>query len=167
MIPSCVPATYMETSGAAILDKDIHEYMNRFPQLILGLGEMMNYPGVTHEDKEVLSKLVAASSRPKDGHTPLLLGKSLNAYMIAGLGSGHECTYVKEGIEKVRKGKHIMIRQGTHEKNLHDLIPIINNFNSFHISLVSDDRNPIDLKEMDTGIIWFVQPFPSGYLQQE
>jgi adenine deaminase len=147
MMPSCVPATYMETSGAVILDKDIHEYMNRYPEHVLGLAEMMNYPGVTHEDKEVLSKLVAASSRPKDGHAPLLLGKALNAYIIAGLGSDHECTNVKEAIEKLRKGMHIMIRQGTHEKNLHDLIPIINNFNSFHISLVSDDRDPIDLKE--------------------
>jgi adenine deaminase len=108
---------------------------------------MMNYPGVIHEDKEVLCKLIAASSKPKDGHAPLLLGKSLNAYIIAGLGSDHECTNVNEAIEKLRKGMHIMLRQGTHEKNLQNLIPIINNFNSFHISLVSDDRDPIDLKE--------------------
>lgn len=147
MMPSCVPATHMETSGAAILDKDIQEYMNRYPELILGLAEMMNYPGVIHEDKEVLCKLIAASSKPKDGHAPLLLGKSLNAYIIAGLGSDHECTNVNEAIEKLRKGMHIMLRQGTHEKNLQDLIPIINNFNSFHISFVSDDRDPIDLKE--------------------
>jgi len=147
MMPSCVPATHMETSGAAILDKDIHEYMNRYPQFVLGLAEMMNYHGVTHKDKGVLSKLVAASSKPKDGHAPLLHGKSLSAYIIAGLGSDHECTNVKEAIEKLRKGMHIMLRQGAHEKSLQDLIPIINNFNSFHISLVSDDRDPIDLKE--------------------
>jgi adenine deaminase len=146
MMPSCVPATNMETSGAAILDKDIQEYLSRFPGLILGLAEMMNYPGVIHEDKSVLSKLVAAGSKPKDGHAPLLSGKSLNGYIIAGLGSDHECTRVEEAIEKLRKGMHIMIRQGTHEKNLHDLVSIINDFNSSQISLVSDDRDPIDLK---------------------
>jgi adenine deaminase len=147
MMPSCVPATQMETSGAAILDKDIREYMDRYPELVIGLAEMMNYPGVIYEDKEILSKLIAVGSRPKDGHAPLLSGKSLNAYIIAGLGSDHECTNLKEAIEKLRKGMHIMIRQGTHEKNLQDLIPLINDFNSFAVSLVSDDRDPIDLKE--------------------
>ncbi len=147
MMPSCVPATHMETSGAAILDTDIREYMDRYPELVLGLAEMMNYPGVIHEDKEILSKLMAVGSRPKDGHAPLLSGKSLDAYIIAGMGSDHECTNLKEAIEKLRKGMHIMIRQGTHEKNLRDLIPLINDFNSSNVSLVSDDRDPIDLKE--------------------
>jgi adenine deaminase len=147
MMPSCVPATHMETSGAAILDKDIREYMDRYPELVIGLAEMMNYPGVINEDKEILSKLIAVGSKPKDGHAPLLSGKSLNAYIIAGMGSDHECTNLKEAIEKLRKGMHIMIRQGTHEKNLQDLIPLINDFNSFAVSLVSDDRDPIDLKE--------------------
>ncbi|MFL6372890.1 MAG: adenine deaminase [Nitrososphaera sp.] len=147
MMPSCVPATHMETSGAAILDKDIREYIERYPDLVIGLAEMMNYPGVINEDKQVLSKLIAVGSRPKDGHAPLLSGKSLDAYIIAGIGSDHECTNLNEAIEKLRKGMHIMIRQGTHEKNLQDLIPLINDFNSFGISLVSDDRDPIDLKE--------------------
>ena len=147
MMPSCVPATHMETSGAAILDKDIHEYIDRYPDLVIGLAEMMNYPGVISEDKEILSKLLAVGSRPKDGHAPLLSGKSLDAYIIAGLRSDHECTNLKEAIEKLRKGMHIMIRQGAHEKNLQDLIPLINDFNSFAVSLVSDDRDPIDLKE--------------------
>ena len=147
MMPSCVPATHMETSGAAILDKDIREYMDRYPELVIGLAEMMNYPGVIYQDKEILSKLIAVGSRPKDGHAPLLSGKLLNAYIIAGMGSDHECTNLKEAIEKLRKGMHIMIRQGTHEKNLQDLIPLINDFNSFAVSLVSDDRDPIDLKE--------------------
>jgi adenine deaminase len=147
LMPSCVPATHMETSGAAILAKDIREYMDRYPELVIGLAEMMNYPGVIYEDKEILSKLIAVGSRPKDGHAPLLSGKSLDAYIIAGMGSDHECTNLKEATEKLRKGMHIMIRQGTHEKNLQDLIPLINEFNSFRISLVSDDRDPIDLKE--------------------
>jgi adenine deaminase len=137
----------METSGAAILAKDIREYMDRYPELVIGLAEMMNYPGVIYEDKEILSKLIAVGSRPKDGHAPLLSGKSLDAYIIAGMGSDHECTNLKEATEKLRKGMHIMIRQGTHEKNLQDLIPLFNEFNSFRISLVSDDRDPIDLKE--------------------
>jgi adenine deaminase len=147
MMPSCVPATHMETSGAVILHKDIRDYMNRYPELVIGLAEMMNYPGVISENKEILSKLIAVGSRPKDGHAPLLSGKPLDAYIIAGMGSDHECTNLNEAIEKLRKGMHIMIRQGTHEKNLQQLIPIINDFNSFHVSLVSDDRDPIDLKE--------------------
>ena len=147
MMPSCVPATHMETSGAAILAKDIREYLDRYPELVIGLAEMMNYPGVINEDKETLTKLIAVGSRPRDGHAPLLSGKSLNAYIISGIGSDHECTNLKEAIEKLRKGMHIMIRQGTHEKNLQDLIALINDFNSFSVSLISDDRDPIDLKE--------------------
>jgi adenine deaminase len=145
MMPLCVPATHMETAGATILSKDIRDYLQHYPDRIIGLAEMMNYPGVVSENEEVLSKLIAVGSRPKDA--PLLSGKSLDAYVIAGLGSDHECTNPKEAIEKLRKGMHIMIRQGAHEKNLQDLIPIINDFNSFHMSLVSDDRDPIDLKE--------------------
>jgi adenine deaminase len=147
MMPSCVPATHMETSGAAILHKDIQEYIDRHQDLVLGLAEMMNYPGVICEDKEILSKLIAVGSRPKDGHAPLLSGKSLDGYIIAGMGSDHECTNLNEATEKLRKGLHVMIRQGTHEKNLQDLIPLVNDFNSSRISLVSDDRDPIDLKE--------------------
>jgi adenine deaminase len=137
----------METSGAVILDRDIHEYMDCNPDLVIGLAEMMNYPGVISKDSQTLSKLIVGGSRPKDGHAPLLSGKSLDAYIIAGLGSDHECTNLKEAIEKIRKGIHIMIRQGAHEKNLQDLISLINDFNSSHISLVSDDRDVIDLKE--------------------
>src|SRR5919206_2603931 len=147
MMPSCVPATHMETSGAVILDRDIYQYMNSNPALVIGLAEMMNYPGVISKDDQTLSKLIAAGSKPKDGHAPLLSGKSLDAYVVAGLGSDHECINLNEAIEKLRKGMHIMIRQGAHEKNLQDLISLINDFNSSHISLVSDDRDVIDLKE--------------------
>ena len=147
MMPSCVPATHMETSGAVILDEDIHQYMNSNPSLVIGLAEMMNYPGVISKDNQTLSKLIEAGAKPKDGHAPLLSGKSLDAYIIAGLGSDHECTNLKEALEKLRKGMHIMIRQGAHEKNLQDLIPLINDFNSSQLSLVSDDRDVIDLEE--------------------
>src|SRR6478672_6625679 len=147
MMPSCVPATHMETSGAEILAKDIHNYIDHNPGSVIGLAEMMNYPGVISKDNQTLSKLIAAGAKPKDGHAPLLSGKSLDAYVIAGLGSDHECTNLKEAVEKLRKGMHIMIRQGAHEKNLQDLIPLINDFNSSHISLVSDDRDVIDLEK--------------------
>ena len=147
MMPSCVPATYMETSGATILHKDISEYIDRYPNVVIGLAEMMNYPGVISKDNEILSKLIAAGLRPKDGHAPLLSGKSLDAYIIAGLGSDHECTNLSEAIEKLRKGMHIMIRQGAHERNLQDLLPLVNDFNGSHVSLVSDDRDVIDLKQ--------------------
>src|ERR1051325_1098009 len=147
MMPSSVPATYMETSGAVILDKDIHRYMNSNAGLVIGLAEMMNFPGVISKDDQTLSKLIVADSKPKDGHAPLLSGKSLDAYVVAGLGSDHECTNLEEATEKLRKGMHIMIRQGAHEKNLEDLIPLINDFNSSHISVVSDDRDVIDLED--------------------
>jgi adenine deaminase len=147
MMPSCVPATSMETSRATILSTDIHDYLQRYPNRVIGLAEMMNYPGVIYEDTTVMTKLVAAGSRPKDGHAPLISGRSLNAYVIAGLGSDHECTTVEEAREKLRKGMHVMIRQGTHEKNLKDLLPLVTEFNSSHFSLVSDDRDPIDLKD--------------------
>jgi adenine deaminase len=147
MMPSCVPATHMETSGAVIFDTDIRKYMIRNPGTVIGLAEMMNYPGVISKDNQTLSKLIAAGSKPKDGHAPLLSGKSLDAYIIAGLGSDHECTTLQEAVEKLRKGMHIMIRQGAHEKNLQDLIPLINDFNSCRISLVSDDRDVIDLEK--------------------
>ena len=147
MMPSCVPATNMETSGAIILDKEIRQYMDRNPDLVIGLAEMMNYPCVISQDSQTLSKLIAVGTKPKDGHAPLVSGRSLDAYIIAGLGSDHECTNLSEAVEKLRKGMHIMIRQGAHERNLQNLIPLINDFNSTHISLVSDDRDVIDLEE--------------------
>ena len=147
MMPSCVPATSMESSGAKILDKDISNYIHLHSDRIIGLGEMMNYSGVLSEDEQTLRKLLAAGHRPKDGHAPLLSGKSLNAYIVAGLGSDHECSKLAEALEKLRKGMHIMVREGTQEKNLQALVPAINEFNSFRFSLISDDRDPIDLKE--------------------
>jgi adenine deaminase len=146
MIPSCVPTTHMETSGTKITGLDIREYVGKYPGRVIGLAEMMNYPGVLSEDTETLSKLIAVGHMPKDGHAPLLTGKPLNAYVVAGLTSDHECSVLSEATEKLQKGLHIMIRQGTHEKNLKELIPLVNEFNSNNISLISDDRDAIDLK---------------------
>jgi adenine deaminase len=117
MMPSCVPATPMETSGAKILDNDINDYVHRYSDRIIGLGEMMNYGGVLSDDEEVLSKLLVVGYRPKDGHAPLLSAKSLNAYIVAGLGSDHECSKLDEALEKLRKGM-------TQEKNLQALVPL-------------------------------------------
>jgi adenine deaminase len=147
MMPSCVPATDMETSGATILANDISYYLRNYRDRVIGLAEMMNYPGIISGDSRTLSKLVAAGDKPKDGHARLLLGKLLDAYIIAGIKSDHECSNIHEAREKLRKGMHIMIRERTHEKNLKDLTPLVNEYNSSRFSLVSDDRNPIDLKE--------------------
>jgi adenine deaminase len=147
MMPSCVPATPMETSGAKILENDISNYLHQFPDRIIGLGEMMNYRGVISEDVEVLAKVIAAGDRPKDGHAPLLSGTLLDAYVISGLRSDHECSNLNEAREKLRKGMHILIREGTQEKNMQSLIHLINNLNASNFSLVSDDRDPLDLKE--------------------
>lgn len=146
MMPSCVPATHMETSGAKISERDIWEHLSKYPDRVIGLAEMMNYPGVISEDNEILSKLISVGSKRKDGHAPFLSGKPLNAYVIAGLASDHECSILQEAIEKLQKGMHVMVRQGTHEKNLKELIPLVNEFNSNNTSLVSDDRDAIDLK---------------------
>ena len=164
MMPSCIPATHMETSGAVILDKDIHEYIDCNPNLVIGLAEMMNYPGIISKDSQTLSKLLAGSS-PKDGLAPLLSGRLLDAYVIAGIGSDHECTNLKEALEKQRKGMHIMIRQGAHEKNVQDLIPLINDFNSSYISLVSNDCDVIGLKENGHMDYLVVRLFLLVYLQ--
>jgi adenine deaminase len=116
MMPSCVPTTHMETSGAKIFERDIREYLSKYPDRVIGLAEMMNYHGVISEDNEIQSKLIAAGSKRKDGHAPFLSGKPLNAYVIAGLASDHECSILQEAIEKLQKGMHVMVRQGTHEK---------------------------------------------------
>jgi len=101
MMPSCFPSTFIETSGSTILSTDIIDYLKRCPDRVIGLGEMMNYPGIVNKNKESLSKIIALGSRPKDGHSPLLSGKSLDAYVIVGLGSDHECTNAKEALEKL------------------------------------------------------------------
>jgi adenine deaminase len=145
MMPSCVPATHLETSGASISADDIALMLAAYPQRIPGLGEMMNYPGVLFQDPQVLAKISAASGRPVDGHAPGLSGFDLNAYVLAGPGSDHEACHVDEAREKLRLGMHVMIREGSSEKNLFDLLPVLNDFNSQNCSLVTDDRHCDDL----------------------
>lgn len=145
MMPSCVPATHLENAGAVLSAADIRGMLAKYPDRILGLAEMMNFPGVLFEDPGVLAKIAAAGIRPVDGHAPGLTGKDLSAYILAGPGSDHEACHLEEAREKLRKGVHVMIREGSSEKNLHDLLPLVTDRNSQNCSLVTDDRHCDDL----------------------
>ena len=145
MMPSCVPATTMATSGARLGAVDVGAMLARYPDRILGLAEVMNYPGVVAGDEDMLRKLRAARGKVIDGHAPGLTGRALDAYVTAGPGSDHECTELDEAREKLRRGLHIMIRQGSTEQNLDTLVPLVTAENAAQFSLVSDDRDPVDL----------------------
>ncbi|MBT8763123.1 adenine deaminase [Desulfohalobiaceae bacterium Ax17] len=149
MAPSCVPATHLETAGATLSSDDIATLLDH-PR-VLGLAEMMNFPGVLLQIPEVLAKLEAAKKRgmPVDGHSPGLTGRDLQAYVAAGITSDHECTRPEEALEKLRAGMYLFIREGTAERNLADLLPVVTAENSRRCILVSDDRHPDDL--MDRG----------------
>lgn len=149
MAPSCVPASHMATSGARLEAYDIeHLRSNRW---VLGLGEVMNYPGVIGSDDGVLSKLESFENMVIDGHCPGLTGKALNAYAAAGIGSDHECTTVDEAREKLRLGMQIFLREATNAHNLLDLLPVVTPENSRHICFCTDDRQPSDL--LDQGSV--------------
>jgi adenine deaminase len=143
MMPSCVPATEMETTGAYLHWYDI------VPQLhdrwVLGLGEMMNFPGVIAGDDEVLNKLRGFDKAIRDGHAPGLTGHDLAAYVAAGIGSDHECTTVAEMQEKLRLGMYIFIREATNAHNLLGLLPGLTPENSRRLCFCTDDREPADL----------------------
>lgn len=147
MMPSCVPATHMETSGAVLTHEDVEYFLGKYPGRILGLAEMMNFPGVIFQDKEVLAKLNAAKGRIIDGHAPRLSGKDLNAYIIAGPSSDHECSTIDGAREKLRAGMHIMLREGSFEVNMEELLPLVSDYNWSNISIVSDDRSVKDLRD--------------------
>jgi adenine deaminase len=143
MAPSCVPATHMETAGAEIGVKEVRRLL-RLKQC-RGLGEVMNYPGVIHGDKTVLGKIASAKGKVVDGHAPGLSGKDLNAYVSAGIQSDHESVVLKEAQEKLRRGIYIMIREGSSEKNLETLLPLVNDETYHRCLLVVDDRSCVDL----------------------
>ncbi len=146
-VPSCVPATPFDHSGAEINDADIRELMAL--DNVLGLAEMMNYPGVLSCVPEVLDKLSAAEETGKiiDGHAPSLSGKSLNAYALSGARSDHECTAPDEAMEKIRRGQWIMVREGTASKNLEALLPLFNSPYCNRCMLCTDDKHPTELAE--------------------
>ncbi len=145
MIPSCVPATHMETSGATLKAVDLKPLLKE--PWAIGLAEMMNFPGVIFRDPEVLKKIEMAKGKRIDGHAPSLSEKGLYAYLSAGIRSDHECTTLKEAKEKMKNGMWIMIREGTTARNLKDLLPLITSKNSRRFFFVTDDRHPKELLE--------------------
>ncbi len=152
MASSCVPATHMETSGAVLKSYDLAPFQT--DPWVLGLAEVMNFPGVVHGDPEVLEKLRVFDGKVIDGHCPGLTGKELMAYAAAGIQSDHECTTVEEAREKLRLGMTIFIREATNARNLRTLLPLVTPENHHRICLCTDDRQPADL--LDEGHIDFM-----------
>ncbi|MFO7748962.1 MAG: adenine deaminase [Desulfobacteraceae bacterium] len=150
-MPSCVPATAMESSGALIDAAETAPLLAR--NGIVALAEMMNYPGVVHTDADVMAKIRACrrANKPVDGHAPALTGRDLAAYAAAGIASDHECTTGKEALEKIRLGMHIMIREGTCAKNLADLVPVVDDHTWRRMMWCTDDRHPKEI--LDQGHI--------------
>lgn len=145
MLPSCVPATSMETSGAVLTAADLQLFFSE--PSVIGLAEMMDFPGVIHRDPEVLRKIKMARGRRMDGHAPSLSGKNLSAYVAAGIGSDHECTGPRETKDKLKTGMRIMVREGTTARNLKDLLPLVTAKNGRRFFFVTDDRHPKELLE--------------------
>jgi len=146
-LPSCVPATAMESSGAKLDADDLEVFLDN-PRIV-ALAEMMNFPGVINGDPAVLAKVEIARNhkKPVDGHAPGLARKGLHAYLSAGISSDHECTTVAEAEEKLRAGMHIMIREGTCARNLQPLLPLVTPQTARRLMWCTDDRHPHDLIE--------------------
>lgn len=147
VIPSCVPASPFDENGAVINHLDTEKYMDN-PR-VLGLAEMMNFPGTVGGDGEIIKMILSAENSGKvtDGHAPGLGGKSLNAYAAAGVMSDHECTTAEEALEKLSLGQYIMIRQGTAGRNLEALIPLLNGDAYTRCLFATDDKHPGELSE--------------------
>lgn len=144
-IPSCVPATDFDEAGARLDAKDIEPFYSN-PRVV-GLGEVMNYVGVIHDDPHVLDKVNCAlqNNLTVNGHAPLLAGRKLDKYISAGIGDDHECSLLEEAKERIRKGQKVMIRQGTAARNLMELLPLFDEPWSRHCMLVCDDKHPADI----------------------
>lgn len=145
MVASCVPATSLETSGAHLTAKDVATALHW--ENTIGLGEVMNFPGVLAGDKEVLAKIASAKGKIVDGHAPGLGGKDLNAYIASGIHSDHESTSFEEAREKLLRGMYVMIREGSSEKNLEALLPLVTDKTYKRCLFVVDDRDCADLME--------------------
>ncbi len=149
MAPSCVPATHLETNGATLGADDLRRLLGE-PR-VLGLAEMMNFPGVVQGFPDVLEKVDTFAHRVVDGHAPGLIGQALNAYVSVGIGSDHECTTVEEAREKLRRGMYVFLREATNARNLRDLLPLVTPENHRRLCFCTDDRIPADL--LDAGSI--------------
>lgn len=143
MAPSCVPATLLETAGASIGAKELRTALRW--KNVIGLGELMNFPGLLMRDAEVLKKVRLSKNKVIDGHAPRLSGRDLNAYLTAGASSDHESTAFEEGREKLRRGMYLMIREGSSEKNLDELFPLVTDKTYTRCLFVTDDRTCADL----------------------
>jgi adenine deaminase len=143
--PSCVPSTHMETTGASLEWYDLESLQRE--EYVIGLAEVMNFPGVVAGEEGVLNKIRSFRKTVKDGHCPGLSGKDLIAYVNASIGSDHECTTVEEAREKLRLGMYIFIREATNAHNLKPLLPLITDENSRRICFCTDDRQPADILE--------------------
>jgi adenine deaminase len=144
-IPSCVPATSLATAGAGLTEEDIGMLL-REPGMV-GLGEVMDYPGVVSGDRRVLREIEMCRGFPIDGHCPGLSGMELNAYAVTGITSEHECTMLEEAMEKLRKGIKIFIREGSIARNLKTLLPLVTPYNERWLSFCTDDQTLSDLME--------------------
>jgi adenine deaminase len=145
MAPSCVPATHLETAGAELSGDDIEKLAQH--RRVLGLAEVMNFPGVIMGDEIILDKLERFLDKIIDGHSPGLSGAQLDAYLCGGIGSDHECTRLEEAREKLAKGMHIMLREGSQARDLEALAPLVTAQTKQRCMLVSDDCHPEDLLE--------------------
>ncbi|WP_114391790.1 adenine deaminase [Oleisolibacter albus] len=144
-LSSCVPATHLETAGARLTADDLVRH--RHHPKVIGLAEFMNFPGVLLKDEETLDKLAAFLGSHIDGHSPLVRGKDLNAYLSCGIRNCHECTGLEEAREKIAKGMQVLIRDGSVSKDVDALAPLVDMTTSPFVAFCTDDRNPLDIAE--------------------
>lgn len=145
MLPSAVPASELETSGSRLMSYDLSPLLRE--EWVVGVGEMMNYPGVLAGDVDVLERIAIADGKRVDGHAPRLSGKDLNAYIAAGIASDHESSSLEEAKEKLQRGMYVMIREGSVAKNMEALLPLVTPENARRCMLVSDDNDPAELSK--------------------
>ena len=143
MAPSCVPATHLETSGASLEPQALRQVLRW--RGCIGLGEVMNFPGVLSANESILSKIDLARGKVVDGHAPGVTGKNLSAYIAAGIYSDHESVSLDEARDKLRQGMYVMIREGSSEKNLDALLPLVTDKTYKRCLFVVDDRSCVDL----------------------
>ena len=145
MASSCIPASAFESPRRPLLEGDLESLLRR--RRVLGLAEMMNFPGVINADEAELEKLRLATGVHVDGHAPGVLGKALNAYAAAGIRSDHEALTIEEGRQRLRAGMWLLIREASMARNLHALLPLVREFGTNRIAFCTDDRDPEDIAE--------------------
>ena len=147
MLPSCVPATGMDESGAVLKAEDLDRFYQKSG--VKGLAELMNFYGTVRGDEDILDKIAGAVKAGKaiDGHAPGLSGNDLNAYIVAGVGSDHECSNTDEALLKLRRGQWVMVREGTAAKNMDKLLPMFDDMYCDRCMVVSDDKHAGDIVE--------------------